>query len=471
MKEMNALMPVGDVAKKLKVTPQYIRKLINEGKIDATRIGSQWVIDSDAIGRYIQEHNVVIEPDDHQRVDNEVPDIIALSFFSGAMGLDIGMKNGGIKALLACEFNKYCRMTIAQNEPNMGLIGDINNYSSDAILEYAKVPQNRKVDVIFGGPPCQAFSTAGARKAFDDDRGNVFLRYIKVVEDIKPTYVVIENVRGLLSAPYPYKDIEEPIKGGALCLILDRLEEAGYTISFELYNAANFGAPQIRERIVMIGKLKGDKVPYLSPTNDCDARYGLTKWKTLGEALEGINTEDMHYIEFPEKRLKFYRMLKEGQYWKNLSPEAQIEAMGSKLKLGGGKTGFFRRLNFSKPSPTLVTNPTMPATDLCHPIEDRPLSVEEYIRIQGFPDDWEICGPILERYKQLGNAVPIKLGEAIARTIIADMNGEKLPQYEGFQYSRYKNTSDATWRSTMKKALEKTRASKREIQMQLDDLK
>ena len=100
----------------------------------------------------------------------------------------------------------------------------------------------------------------------------------------------------------------------------------------------------------------------------------------------------------------------------------------------------------------------MPATDLCHPTENRPLSVEEYARIQGFPDDWKICGPINEQYKQIGNAVPIKLGEAIARTIIADMRKEKLPTYEGYAYSRYKNTSDVSWRTAMEKALEKKRA-------------
>ena len=463
MNNLDELLSVAEVAKKLKVTQQYVRKLINEDKIEAKMIGSQWVIESSSLEKYIDEYDVLIEPDDHERRTDDVPDIVALSFFSGAMGLDIGMSKGGIHALLACEFNKYCRMTIEKNEPDMALIGDINKYDADEILRMAKIPKGRKVDVIFGGPPCQAFSTAGARRALYDERGNVFLRYIEVVERIRPSYVVIENVRGLLSAPYPYKDIEEQIKGGALCIIMDRLKEAGYTISFELYNAANFGAPQIRERVVMIGKLDGEKMPYLSPTNSENGDYGLPKWRTLKDATDTLAIDvKHHYIEFPEKRLKFYRMLKEGQYWKNLPEEAQKEAMGSKLELSGGKTGFYRRLSFSKPSPTLVTNPTMPATDLCHPTEDRPLSVEEYSCIQGFPSNWKICGPILEQYKQIGNAVPIKLGEAIARTIVADMQGSKLPSYDDFPFSRYKNTSDITWRLAMDKALENAREKKRE---------
>ena len=450
MKE-NTLLTVQEVAAKLKVTQQYVRKLIKENKLCANRIGKQWVVELNCLEKYLNDYDVCIEPDDYKRKSSDIPNIVALSFFSGAMGLDIGMANGGISALLACEFNKYCRMTISKNNPNIGLIGDINNYSAEEILEFANLPKDKHIDVIFGGPPCQAFSTAGARRALDDDRGNVFLKYIDVVTALKPTYVVIENVRGLLSAPYPYADIKEPIKGGALCIILEKLEQAGYTLSFELYNAANFGAPQIRERVVIIGKLGTPKVPYLSPTNDENGCFNLPKWNTLRDAIESIESEKQHYIEFPERRLKFYRLLKEGQYWKNLPLDLQKEAMGNKLQLGGGKTGFFRRLSFNKPSPTLVTNPTMPATDLCHPTEDRPLSVEEYRRIQGFPDDWKICGPILEQYRQIGNAVPIKLGEAIARTIIADVNGKKLNQINDFKYSRYKDTSDVSWKKDMDK--------------------
>ena len=451
------LMSIQDVANLLKVTPQYVRKLVSDEKIFATRIGKQWVISAEDLKSYLETNSVEIEPDDHERKDDSVPDIVALSFFSGAMGLDIGMKLGGIPALLACEFNKYGRMTINRNEPQMALIGDINDYEPNEILRLAKVPKGRKVDVIFGGPPCQAFSTAGARRALDDERGNVFLRYISIVQQIKPTYVVIENVRGLLSAPYPYADVAEPIKGGALCVILDRLKAAGYTVSFELYNAANFGAPQIRERVVIIGKLGTEKVAYLSPTHDENAKYGLKPWVTLYDAVHDIESAEQHFIDFPEKRLKFYRMLKEGQYWKDLPYEAQIEAMGSKLNLGGGKTGFYRRLSFDRPSPTLVTDPTMPATDLCHPTEDRPLSVEEYSRIQGFPDDWVICGPIKEKYRQIGNAVPIKLGIAIARTILNDMHGTSGAPIESFPYSRYKNTNDITWKHSMDKALKKAR--------------
>lgn len=470
-------MPVKEVAQQLKVSEQQVRTLLRKEELPAVMVGKQWVIQSEELAKYIETKKIIIEPDDHPRLSKELPDIVALSFFSGAMGLDIGMKNAGIEALLACEFDKACRMTIEKNNPNIGLIGDINKFSAHEIIEMANIPKGRKVDVIFGGPPCQAFSTAGARRGFNDTRGNVFLKYIDIVTDLRPTYVVIENVRGLLSAPFPYSDIldvkecinsnQESIKGGALLHILKRLREAGYTISFNLYNAANFGAPQIRERVVMIGYLGNEKVPYLTPTNSEKGEYDLPQWHTLADAFRELPPNTIHHhINFPEYRLVYYRMLKEGQYWKNLPVDVQKAAMGKSYGLGGGKTGFYRRLSYKRPSPTLVTNPTMPATDLAHPIEDRPLSVEEYHCIQGFPQSWEICGSILDQYKQIGNAVPIKLGEAIGHTIVNHMNGVAQKNIAGFQYSRYKNTDEISWE---KEARKNIRLDSSGMQMSLMD--
>ena len=133
----------------------------------------------------------------------------------------------------------------------------------------------------------------------------MFSKVFKYYYGNKPTYVVIGNVRGLLSTPFKYKDIEEPIKGGAMMIILDKLKEIGYTVSFNLYNAAYFGAPQIRERVVIIGKLGGGKVSYLQPTHNEEGTDGLKAWRTLRDAFDDnlpMNVEH-HFIEFPEKRL------------------------------------------------------------------------------------------------------------------------------------------------------------------------
>lgn len=450
---MTEMLSVTECAAYLKVSAQQVRNWIKADLIPAMRVGKQFCVSSEDLARFIENEHFLIEPDDHPYKGSNTETMNALSFFSGALGLDLGMEHAGIQAKLLCEFEKHCRLTIESNRPDAALIGDIWNYSADEILAYAGLKRG-EVDVIFGGPPCQAFSTAGNRKGFLDSRGNAFLRYVELVNDIKPEYFVIENVRGLLSASYPIlseisemADVpctgETAIKGGALYHALTLLRHAGYRVTFELYNSANFGSPQIRERVAIIGTLSETPVAHLCPTHSQNGELGLPPWKTFGEAVEGLDSNLCHALGIPAKRLKYYKLIGPGENWKALPDDLQREALGKSYYLGGGKTGFLRRLSFDKPAPTMVTNPTMPATDLMHPILDRALSVEEYKRVQGFPDSWIICGDMLEQYKQIGNAVPIALGEAIGKAIWAHKKGTQK-EYD-FRYSRYKNTDEASW--------------------------
>lgn len=465
MENTKQYLSVSETAEKLHLTPQYIRLLISKKIIPASMVGKTWVINSSLF----ENRNLIFQlcgdvPD--QKRSNQIDSKYnVLSFFTGAMGLDIGLIQAGLEPILASEIDPNTRKTILLNCPNIGLIGDINKYNKDDILVYAGLKKDEDIDLIIGGPPCQAFSTAGKRESFKDARGNVFLTFINRIIDLRPKYAVIENVRGLLSAPYmmDYPDNKNfgyaaqtphQEKGGALAYILDKLEKAGYTVSFNLYNAANYGAPQKRERVIIFCSRDGNRVPYLKPTNSENGIYNLPEWKTLGQALSGLDENKQEYLNFPEKRLKYYRLLKEGQYWKDLPVNLQKEALGASYYLGGGKTGFLRRLDFSKPAPTLVTDPTMPATDLCHPIYDRPLSIQEYKRIQEFPDTWKLFGSIKDKYRQIGNAVPVSLGRAIGKQIVSLLENKtpELPP-SGFPFSRYKNTDDISFRNQMKNKL------------------
>ncbi|WP_181891721.1 DNA cytosine methyltransferase [Bacillus altitudinis] len=449
-------LTVEDVSKQLKITEQYARRLMKSGKISSTNKNKTWYTTQKDIDLFLETGEYVVNPDDRKRVSNDIPEIVALSFFSGGMGLDIGMENSGIRSLLACEINKDARATIVANNDDVALIGDIWECNTEKIYDYAKIPKDRKIDIVFGGPPCQAFSTAGNRKGLEDARGDVFLRYLDLIGELHPTYVVIENVRGLQTTEAVLEDTYgQAVKGGVLHYALKKLKSFGYTVSFELYNTANFGAPQKRERFVIIGKLGNDKVPYLTPTHSEKGDFGLPTWKTLKDAIGDIQDIEMEYSEIPKTRIEWFKKIPEGGNWRSLSDEEQREAMGKKYFMGGGKTGFFRRLSFSEPSPTLVTVPTMPATDLVHPTKLRPLSIEEYARIQGFPDNWKFCGTTGEKYKQIGNAVPIKLGEAIGKTILNDMKGINDNHFDNFPYSRYKFTSDITFPLLYKKNLQK----------------
>jgi DNA (cytosine-5)-methyltransferase 1 len=387
-------------------------------------------------------------------IENKNQKPIALSFFSGAMGLDLGIEKSGFDILLACETDLFCQQTIAINRPEVSLLGDINDYFVADILNAANLTKHDSIDLVIGGPPCQAFSTAGKRKGFNDDRGNVFLKYIDLALELQPKFIVIENVRGLLSCPLKHRphnqrgknfpDLsEDELKGGALNFVLSKLKLSGYSYSFNLYNSANFGTPQIRERVIVICSKNSVSPPFLQPTHSENGEFNLPQWKTVRSAFKGIK-KHLH-LDFPEKRLKYYRLLKSGQNWRDLPQELQQEAMGQSYYSGGGKTGFYRRLAWDKPSPTLVTHPAMPATDLAHPEENRPLSIQEYKRIQEFPDDWILTGSLVQQYKQVGNAVPISLGYAIGKLVNSLLRGEKSINYPNFKYSRYKNTSNEAW--------------------------
>jgi len=462
---------VKEAAKKLALSPQQVRNLCRDKKLGATKVGNSWVLTEEQLQAYKTTHSCGTTQD-HVRKGKKgnsksAKQPIALSFFSGAMGLDLGIERAGFHTILACEVDKASRKTIAKNRPDIALIGDIRDHSAESIRTHAGIEPDTEIDLIVGGPPCQAFSTAGKRKGFEDQRGNVFLTYLDRIIELQPKFAVIENVRGILSAALKHRPHDQrgkdhlpltelEMKGGALRHILHILRSAGYGVSFNLYNAANFGTPQKRERVVIVAARSGERLPYLQPTHAETKEFGLPKWRSFKSAVRGLPA-NMQHLNFPEKRLKFYRMLGPGQYWKHLPLERQREALGKSFHSGGGKTGFFRRLAWNKPAPTLVTHPAMPATDLAHPEEDRPLSIQEYKRIQQFPDNWSIEGSLIDQYKQVGNAVPVGLGEAIGKLIMAQLKNEDVVNFPDFKYSRYRHTSDQAWEAEIDKDRETER--------------
>lgn len=444
----------------LKISPQSVRGMLRSGDLIGRKVGNTWLVQSDAVRRAAVERGALeTAPKPNPTRRKKPPRMRALSFFSGALGLDLGLERAGIETILTCESDKWSRRTIEVNRPDLPLLGDIWNYDATQIRHFASLGPNDDIDLVAGGPPCQAFSTAGARRGFEDDRGNVFLHYIDIALALRPKFIVIENVRGLLSAPmkhrphtlrgasYPELSNDES-PGGALAFVLHLLRAGGYEVSFNLYNAANFGTPQTRERVILVCSRDGRRVQHLSPSHSESLTWRLKPWRTFRDATRGLESQTHHHLVFPEDRLRFYRLLGPGQYWKHLPENLQREALGNSYYSGGGKTGFLRRLAWDKPSPTLVTHPAMPATDLAHPYEDRPLSIEEYKRLQEFPDDWALQGPLIQQYKQVGNAVPASLGEALGRVLVAHLEGKELPVPDGFRYSRYRGTDENSWTST-----------------------
>ena len=375
----------------------------------------------------------------------------AISLFSGAMGLDLGIEAAGFDIKVCVEMDHWAAETIRINTSIPVIERDINDVSSEDILKISGLKKGN-IDLVVGGPPCQAFSTAGKQRGFSDIRGGCIIQFIRVVSDLKPKYFILENVRGILSAklnavPEAYKEYDS-IKmesGSVLKLVLNEFNKLGYSISYALLNAANYGVPEKRERVVMIGHL-GDRVPIPAHTLSESGAFGTKKWVSLRDSIGDLQGKPMRYIPLRSRMEKYMKLIGEGENWTKLDPAVAKEAMGKAYVLSGGKTGFLRRLSFDEPAPTLVTSPTMPATQLCHPKELRPLSVEEYARIQQFPDTWIFEGRIESIYKQIGNAVPVGLGKAVGNQIIRHINHLTSPTEEEdnrIPYSRYTNSTDS----------------------------
>ncbi len=374
-----------------------------------------------------------------------------ISIFSGAMGLDLGLEKAGLNVAVCVEMDKLACQTIRTNSQIPVIEGDINNVTKKQILNSAKLT-SEDIFAIVGGPPCQAFSTAGKRLSLQDFRGNAIIRYLQIIEEISPEYFILENVRGILSTPLnivPFEYEKEyshivDMQGSMIYFLWNEFNKLGYSLSFTLFNSANYGVPQARERVIIFGSKRG-RIPLPSPTHSQTGKETGSKWTPLKNAIQDIKNIEHNYLEIPQRIKKYLMYLKEGENWRDLPLDIQKEAMGNSFELVGGKTGFFRRLSFSEPAPTLLTSPIMNATLLAHPTEMRALSVQEYARIQQFPDEWKFEGKLTDIYKQIGNAVPIGLGYVAGKTLIDfhegnyDLKQEKTNQ---IHYSRYLGCSD-----------------------------
>lgn len=374
-----------------------------------------------------------------------------VSIFSGAMGLDLGLEKAGLDVAVSVEMDRLACETIRANTDIPVIEGDINKVRTTEILGRAGISSG-EVFAVVGGPPCQAFSTAGKRLSLQDFRGNAIIRYMEIIKEISPKYFILENVRGLLSTPMNIvpEEFEDEyshivaLPGSMIYFLWNEFKKIGYSLSFTLFNSANYGVPQSRERVIIFGSKKG-RIPLPSPTHSKTGVETGKKWATVKEAFEGLKEEEQQYLEIPQRIKKYLVHLNEGQNWRDLPADLQREAMGKSYELVGGKTGFFRRLSYAEPSPTLLTSPIMNATLLAHPTQMRSLSVQEYARIQQFPDSWKFQGKLSDIFKQIGNAVPIGVGHMAGKTLIDfhegkyDMEQEKCNKVS---YSRYLGCSD-----------------------------
>jgi DNA (cytosine-5)-methyltransferase 1 len=371
---------------------------------------------------------------------------VVWSFFSGAMGLDLGFEGEGLRPSLAVEVEPVCCETIRANRPDVTVLQeDVTKLTGRRLRE---LTGQSEVDVMVGGPPCQSFCPGGRRAALGDPKGNLIFEYMRLVAEVKPRRFVLENVGNLVTAAIRHRPIAErpgkswnlssygrpgqskllgdggagPLEpdeqsGSALWMLLETaVADLGYAVSFGVLDAARFGAPQRRYRFVMLADRDGAPPPLPTPTHGAD----LEPERTVRDAIEDLVDDPGPGSQYTPPVREVFDLVPAGCNWRSLPSEVARAALGERsYAAGGGKTGFFRRLAWDEPAPTITGRANRKGSALCHPQESRPLSVRECARIQGFPDGWRLSGSMNRRYQQVGNAVPLALGAAVGRSVLA----------------------------------------------------
>lgn len=197
-------------------------------------------------------------------------------------------------------------------------------------------------------------------------------------------------------------------------------QDPEYRVDCFEVNAVNYGAPQLRERVLFVGNRFNHLVEFPAPTHGQhhgDGQPGLfdepthQPFRTLGDAIRGIHETDPVIMDFSPRKKRYLALVKPGGNWRTLPPETQEESMGEAFFAKGGRSGWWRRLSYDLPCPTVVTMPNHAGTSMCHPEEVRALTLRECALVQEFPADWEFCGTPMQQYAQVGNAVPVRLGQ------------------------------------------------------------
>lgn len=326
----------------------------------------------------------------------------SIELFAGAGGLALGLEYAGFGHIGLVEINKSASDTLRLNRPQWNILCEDIETVAVRNLEKEFNIKKGELDLLSGGAPCQSFSYAGKRLGLNDIRGTMFYHYATFLEKLQPKMFLFENVRGLLSHD----------KGKTYETILNIFEDTNYITVHKVLNAWNYGVPQKRERLITIGIRKdlADKIKFSFPSE--------YEYKPVMKDVKlDINPPAEECARYSEYKARVFSLVPAGGYWRDIDPVIAKEYMKTCWDMGGGRTGILRRIGLDEPCLTVLTSPGMKQTDRCHPLEIRPFSYRENARIQTFPDEWLFCGRLSEKYKQVGNAVPVNLAKEIGLSI------------------------------------------------------
>lgn len=311
--------------------------------------------------------------------------LTVVSLFSGSGGLDLGfLSTNRYEIVFANDFDKHACRTYSHNIGNHIVCDDISNLKG--------LP---KADIIIGGPPCQGFSTANPLRSFDDPRNQLFKEYSRVLKEAKPKVFLMENVSGMTTMQ----------NGNVFKLIKTELAQCGYKIYDKLLNAKDFGVPQNRKRIFVVGIRHDISADFIFPTPTVNNQEYNTIRTLISE--KPIPDNDPNHIvskltDLNKQRLKF------------IPPGGSMKDCPVELRNNSDNKRAMRRLSLDKVSYTIVHNN---CDHYYHPIEDRRITIREMARLQGYPDNHVFFGSKSDQSKQVGNSVPVGLAKVMAESI------------------------------------------------------
>ncbi len=351
-----------------------------------------------------------------------------IDLFCGAGGLSMGLKRAGFSTALAVDNWPAAQETFTRNFPDVPfLLADINQVGITDLLDAAGIQGDEQPTLIAGGPPCQGFSSAGRREP-KDPRNTLVGTFARLVAELMPQFFLFENVEGFLTTG----------RGSAVVALLDPIVEAGYQIHLRKVNAANYGVPQLRKRVIAVGAL-GMAPSFPAPTHSAYGAPGAhlagrylprtsTIQETIGD-LEKVPARFDGHIREPLEGLDLQRCiaLEPGQTMKDLpiglQHESYLRRANRRVKDGmpterrGGAPAGLRRLRPDEPSKAITGTAT---NEFLHPSLNGFLTIRECARLQTFPDEFDFLGTKSEQSLLIGNAVPPRLAEAFGLSALCD---------------------------------------------------
>lgn len=366
----------------------------------------------------------------------------SISLFSGAGGMDIGIRQAGFDVLAEIEFDEHCCATLRaaaerDRSDTKVIHADIRTLDPNCLLSELGMQQG-DLDLLFGGPPCQSFSLAGKQQGLNDERGPLLFEIIRFAKHLRPKVILLEQVKGLLSAKG-----ENNRRGEVFESFLIQLEGIGYTPKWRVVMAANFGIPQLRERLFVVAtrERNGFRFPEQThaPLEECGGLFTLQPYVGIGTVINDLGVpspkirgqtvydrEDSHVDVTPARDKERIAQVPEGSYL-----AAQVH-LGEELRKGLSPkdTTKYLRLHRNRPSNTLRCGEIF-----YHPTENRYLTPREYMRIHGYPDSYYLKGPIrsrtgtvrnLDQHRQVANSVPPPLAKTLGIQIATYLNEQNF---------------------------------------------